>query len=277
MSNFQPGAPRRRRIAGERRGRTLPTEQSLPVGPETDAPPAAQLVAEPGAEPDVQPVVQPAAERPPVEQRVVPPVAPARLEKVIPPAAVPDEDVAATDDDEPATGRATGWWGSRPSLISLAGALVVLLTLVGLAALGLLGTDGLADLDEADAADQATRTAPAAAEAAAAAILAYDFRTLDADQDGARRFMTDDFASEYSETFEKVVQPAAEQNRARVTASVLGSATVRATEDTARVVLFVDQTTVSKANPRPQIALNRVEMSMVRSGDSWLVADITSY
>ena len=68
---------------------------------------------------------------------------------------------AAADDDEPATDRATGWWGSRPSLISLAGALVVLLTLVGLAALGLLGTDGLADLDEADAADQATRTAPA--------------------------------------------------------------------------------------------------------------------
>ena len=42
-------------------------------------------------------------------------------------------------------------------------------------------------------------------------------------------------------------------------------------------MLFVDQTTVSKANPRPQVSLNRVEMSMVRDGDTWLVEDISSH
>jgi Mce-associated membrane protein len=151
------------------------------------------------------------------------------------------------------------------------------LTLVGLAALGLLGTDGLSDLDQADATEKAARTAPAAAEAAAAAILAYDYKTLDADADTASRYMTEDFSKEYSDTFEKVVRPAAQQNQAKVTATVLGSATIRSTENTARVVLFVDQSTVSKANPRPQVALNRVEMSMVREGDSWLVAGISSF
>ena len=52
---------------------------------------------------------------------------------------------------------------------------------------------------------------------------------------------------------------------------------MRATDDTARVLLFVDQATVSRANQRPQVALNRVEMSMVREGDRWLVSDISSY
>jgi Mce-associated membrane protein len=159
----------------------------------------------------------------------------------------------------------------------LAGLLVVLLLLTGLAALGLLGTDSVEEVDEAGATESAYRSAPAAAEAAAAAILAYDFETLEADQDAATRFMTDEFGSEYSETFEKVVLPAAEENRAKVTATVLASSTIRATEDTAKVLLFVDQATVSRANERPQLALNRVAMTMVREGDSWLVADISSY
>ncbi len=267
MSTPQPGAPRRRRIAGERRGRTLP------VGPSPDeaapAPPAD--TAEP-----VQSRLEPPVVPPPPA-----PVAPVRLDKDEPEHAVPDDDELPaadepeTDEQEPA--RRTGWWGSRASLLALTALLVVLLALAGLAALGLLGTDGVKDIDEADATDRTTRTAPAAAEAAAAAILAYDFKTLDADEDGAKRFMTDDFASEYSDTFEKVVKPAAEQNHARVTASVLGSSAITAGPDTARVLLFVDQTTVSKANRRPQVALNRVEMSMVKSGDTWLVADIASY
>jgi hypothetical protein len=38
------------------------------------------------------------------------------------------------------------------------------------------------------------------------------------------------------------------------------------------------QTTASTANGgEPQPALNRVRLSMVRSGDAWLVDDITSY
>jgi Mce-associated membrane protein len=89
--------------------------------------------------------------------------------------------------------------------------------------------------------------------------------------------MTKDFAAEYSETFEKVVRSAAEDTRARVTATVQASGVIQATADTARVLLFVDQATVSTSNEQPQIALNRVEMSLVRAGDTWLVDDISSY
>jgi Mce-associated membrane protein len=125
--------------------------------------------------------------------------------------------------------------------------------------------------------DRATSSAPAAAERAARAILVYDHERLEADRRSAVGFMTDDFAEQYTDTFEKVVAPAAEQTSAKVTAEVQAGGVIRASADRARVLLFVDQTTVSSANEAPQQALNRVEMIMVREGDRWLVDDLTSY
>lgn len=228
MTTQQPGNPRRRRIAGERRA-------SRPVEAPSEPPrngKAAQL-----AEP---PATRPRRTRRPVR-------------------------------------RSDGWWGSAASLVALAVTLVVLLTLVVLGALGLLGNQGIQEIREARAAEQAGGPASAAAERAAAAILAYDHRSLAADKDAAVRFMTDSFGEQYSETFEKVVTPAAEQTNARVTAEVQASAVIREAADRVRVLLFVDQTTRSNANEGPQLALNRVEMIMVEQGESWLVDDITSY
>lgn len=246
MSTPTPGAPRRRRIAGERRGRPLsPGEQDADARVVTGVG-YPELVDEPTG---------------------------VRLEKE------PSEERAgsATPGGAAVRERPTGWWGSRTSIALLTAALVMLLALVGLAALGLVGTDSVKQLQDADAAAEAEKTAPAAAEAAAAAILAYDYKSLDADADTATRYMTDGFAKKYMDTFTKVVKPAAQENRAKVTATVLASAAVRATPDTARVVVFVDQATTSAKTQRPKLALNRVEMSMVKAGGTWLVDDISSY
>ncbi len=224
MSTPSSGAPRRRRIAGERRAVRLTGGTSVvdvpPDAPVVDAPPDAPVVDVPADD----------TRRPPA--RAVP---------------------------------------------ALTATLAVLVTLGVLAALGLLGTPGVGGLAAADEVERATSSAPAAAERAAGAILVYDHETLEADQRSASAFMTDGFAEQYSETFEKVVAPAAEQTRAEVTAEVRASGVVRASSERAKVLLFVDQTTVSSANEAPQQALNRVEMIMVREGDRWLVDDITSY
>jgi septum formation inhibitor-activating ATPase MinD len=58
---------------------------------------------------------------------------------------------------------------------------------------------------------------------------------------------------------------------------VLGSSVVRATSDRVRVLVFVDQTTVATNKKNPQVALNRVEFTMVERGGSWHVDDINSY
>lgn len=172
---------------------------------------------------------------------------------------------------------APGWWGTPVTVAVLSVALVVMLTLVGLGAFGLLGNSGVQDLQEADEAVVAAESAPSVAERAAEAILAYDYRSLDADQDAATKFMTGDFAEEYSTTFERTVASAARTYRAQVTAQVRGSSVVRAGADEVKVLLFVDQTTKSTAHRRPQVALNRVEFVMVEQDGEWLVDDISSY
>jgi Mce-associated membrane protein len=166
-------------------------------------------------------------------------------------------------------------------VVAALGALfLVLLLAVGLGATGHLGNQSLPEAHttrtEAAAWD-ASSSAPSTAERAAATILAYDYRSLPATEKEATQFMTSDYAKQYTQTFEKVVVPAAKEAKAKVTADVQASSVVRATPDKVRVLLYVDQNTVSAANRTPQVALNRVEMVMVRRSGSWLVDAITSY
>jgi Mce-associated membrane protein len=242
MSTPTPGPSRRRRIAGERR----------------TARPGTTTLGEPATEPTAEPTAAPTTERPLARSK-----APrARRTRAPRPAR------------RPSSG---GWWGSRASLLVLSAVLLVAVLLTSLLALGLLGNRGIEDIRQADATDSAGLAATAAAERAATAILAYNASSLDSDQAAAARFMTPTFARKYDATFEKVVKPAAEESKAKVTAEVQGSSVVRAAPDRVRVLLFVDQTTVSTANEGPQKALNRVEMDMVERSGTWLVDNISSY
>ena len=155
--------------------------------------------------------------------------------------------------------------------------LVVMLTLIGLGAFGMLGNTGVQDVQEADEAVVAAESAPSVAERAAEAVLAYDYRSLDADQEAATKFMTGDFAEEYSTTFERTVASAARTYRAQVTAQVRSSSVIRAGADEVKVLLFVDQTTRSTAHRRPQVQLNRVEFVMVQQDGEWLVDEFSAY
>ncbi|GAA1939404.1 hypothetical protein [Nocardioides marmoribigeumensis] len=242
--------PRRRRIAGERR--PAPTAQSAtPATPEPQATPATPA---PQAAPDEQAPVDLTKPAKPTE--------PTKRTKVRRPRPQPTGD---------------GWWGSTATVVVLAVALVVILALTGLGLAGLLGNRGIPQIREAAQVTDAEETAPSVAERAAEAILAYDYKTLDADQDAAERFMTPAFVKKYSDSFTKAVAPAARTFKARVTTEVLASSVVRATPDHVRVLVFVDQTTVATNKKNPQVALNRVELSMVLRGGSWLVDDIGSY
>ena len=132
-------------------------------------------------------------------------------------------------------------------------------------------------MQEQDQVDRAVRTAPAAAERAATAVLAYDYRTLEADRDAAAATMTPEYRREYLKTFE-LVMDAAPARRARVEADVRASGVSVPGADRVEVLLFVNQTTVSTANSgEPQNALNRVVLTMERDGDVWRVDGITSY
>jgi Mce-associated membrane protein len=161
-------------------------------------------------------------------------------------------------------------------VVAALGALALLLVAAA-AVLGLLVWN-VVDVREQDAVDEASRAAPAAAERASAAILAYSYKSLDADEKAAAGYMTPAYAKKYSDTFDRLVRPNAAKIKATVEAEVKASGVNRAEADRVNVLLYVNQATTSTANSgTPQVALNRVQLSMVRTDGRWLVDDITSY
>lgn len=156
---------------------------------------------------------------------------------------------------------------ARADLVLVA-ALALLLVLAATAAL--LTVRARAE----DRAEQARAEAQAAAERHAVTLLSYDHRHLDRDFARAREVVTGRFADDYATTTERVVRPSAEEVKAVVTAEVASSAVVRAAENRAVVLLFVDQTTTSTRLEGPKVDLNRVRMTLVRSGGEWLVSGV---
>jgi Mce-associated membrane protein len=122
----------------------------------------------------------------------------------------------------------------------------------------------------------AFNAAPAAAEKAATRSLGYDYKTLQTDADEAKSFMTPSYAQKFQKTVDDLLRAPADQVKAHVEADVKASGVVSATPSKVDVMLFIDQTSTTTARPAPQTYLNRVVFTMVRSGDRWLVDDITA-
>jgi Mce-associated membrane protein len=251
MSNPNP-RPVRRRIAGERRPARLGPPSALPEDLRPTEPPAGDVDAD---RVDIDRVDTDRVDADWLDSDGTPP-----------------EREPGTF-EEPAGTRATG-----PSwlVVALLGALAVALV-AAVAVLG-LGVWDVRQVREDERVAEATRAAPAEAEQAAAAILSYGHRTLDADQKAAEKYLTPSYREDYADTFERLVRPNATKLKANVEAQVRGSGVTHADPDRVNVLLYVNQTTKSTANGgEPQVALNRVQLAMVRQGDDWLVDDITSY
>ena len=233
----------RRRIAGERRpGRPQPSDRTPPAAPPPPQTPAAESAA-------------------PKSRGTKTRATKTRARKAAPPAG-----------SRPATGRR-----AAPSWRWIAVLGVVVLAMVAVTAyLGLVKWD-IRDVREANRVDEASRTAPSVAERAAATILSYNYKSLDADQKAAERYLTPSFRKKYDGSM-KLVARSAPKLRARVDAEVKASGVSDAQADRADVLVYVDQNTVSAANGgEPQLALNRALFRMKRVDGSWLVDDITSY
>ena len=173
---------------------------------------------------------------------------------------------------------APGPGGTGPSWVTLAVLGAVVLVLVAVAAYLGLGKWNFRDVREQDAVADATRSAPAAAERASAAILSYGYQSLDADEKAAERYMTSAYKKKYADTFDRLVRPNASKVKAKVEAVIKASGVAHGDADRVNVLLYVNQTTTSTANSgEPQVALNRVQLSMVEVDGAWLVDDITSY
>lgn len=123
------------------------------------------------------------------------------------------------------------------------------------------------------AVEEATGTARAAAERAAVPLLSYGHKTLDADQEAAHEVITSGYRSDYDDLFE-LIRENAPATRTAVEVEVLSSAVVRAGDDRAEIMLFVNRPTTNKATTEPVVYKDQVTLTMERVADEWLVDDL---
>lgn len=123
--------------------------------------------------------------------------------------------------------------------------------------------------------DSAARQAQVAAERAVVPVLSYDYEHLDEDQKAAQALMTGSYRSEYDKLF-AVLEENAPQTQTKVTASVVASGIVRASDDRVQVLVFVDRPTTNKLSAEPVVYKDQVTLSMQLVDGTWLVDDMVT-
>lgn len=135
-------------------------------------------------------------------------------------------------------------------------------------------------------AQQPGKSSSAALDAAAHAIpvvLGYDYQHLADNESAAGKLLTARFGQTYRSTFEKSVKSNAEQQKAITRALVRAGGVISesAHGHTVRCLLFVDQVlahdSTTPAAGSPQIGQSRVVVTMVRTGNTWLVDDLSPF
>lgn len=119
----------------------------------------------------------------------------------------------------------------------------------------------------------AARDAQVAAERAVVPVLSYDYEHLQEDQKAAQALMTGKYREEYDKLF-TVLEENAPQTQTKVTASVIASGIVRASEERVQVLVFVDRPTSNKLNAEPVVYKDQVTLSMQLVDGEWLVDDL---
>jgi Mce-associated membrane protein len=117
----------------------------------------------------------------------------------------------------------------------------------------------------------ASRGAIDAARDGTVALLSYKPDTLNQDFAAAKSHLTGDFLNYYDQFTKQVVTPAAQEKKLTTTAQVVGAAASEMHPNSAVVLLFVNQATVSKDRPDPAMASSSVLVSLTKVHGKWLI------
>ncbi len=183
------------------------------------------------------------------------------------------DDTEPTDGEEP--GLVTGA-GAPSSTSGGAGAGVPSWLLAGLGVLAaglVVATIWMWTAREDGGDDSGARDAQVAAERAVVPVLSYDYEHLEADQKAAQALMTGNYREEYDKLF-TVLEENAPQTQTKVTASVIASGIVRASEERVQVLVFVDRPTTNKLSAEPVVYKDQVTLAMQLVDGEWLVDDL---
>ena len=175
---------------------------------------------------------------------------------------------AATEVDEPDSDeQPTGASGDTRWSRAIAYALLPGLALLLASAAGYLKWQDASVRDAAAARAESVR----AAADSTIALLSYKPDTVQKDLEAARGRMTGQFLDSYTSLTRDVVIPGAKQKQISAVATVPAAASVRATENHAVVLLFVNQSVVVKKDA-PTSAASTVRVTLDKVGGRWLIS-----
>lgn len=112
-----------------------------------------------------------------------------------------------------------------------------------------------------------------AAESNAVLMSSYDHRDFDGYTKAVKDLATGEFADRFAAR-EKDLRTVVNQSEAQVEATVVDAAVQSASDDEAVVLLFVDQTLKGAGTDDESTSQMRMRMTLVRSGDRWLVSKL---
>lgn len=111
-----------------------------------------------------------------------------------------------------------------------------------------------------------------AASSGAEALLSYAPENLDGDLEAARDRMTGEFLKYYGTFTADIVAPAVRDKGITATAQVVDAALVDIQPDAAKVLVFLNQETVSRDRPEPARTASSVVVSLTKVDDKWLIS-----
>ncbi len=106
-----------------------------------------------------------------------------------------------------------------------------------------------------------------AAKTGTVALLSYSPESLDKDFAAAKSHLTGDFLSYYTQFTQQIVTPAAKQKSVKTAASVVRAAVSDMHPDSAVVLVFINQNTISKENPDGSFAASAVKVGLKKIND----------
>ena len=118
----------------------------------------------------------------------------------------------------------------------------------------------------------AAQRAVDAASAGTVALLSYAPETLDRDLETARTLMTGGFLTYYGKFSTDVVAPAVRTKGIKASARVLNAALMEIASNDAKVLVFLNQETVSRDRPEPALTASSVVVSLTKTDDAWRIS-----
>ncbi len=114
-----------------------------------------------------------------------------------------------------------------------------------------------------------------AAAEAVTRVYGYSWKTLADDKAAARALLTGDMPARYDRSMAGVAT-SSPRDHTVVSAEVVDTGVVTSSSSYARVLVFVNRRTVSDDLDKPSLDLDRVLVTLVHTGDAWLVSELDS-